>query len=308
MKRPDFALKEAMLRDPEIGEAGFNRLCEESKSHPIIGRALKEGLFGDAAAALTAAQTQILDPVYPYFLSREVLSLIRTTKIAERFHKGLVGYTFDNAGNVLATGPKSAYQDIGVNKTYTEKQEWDQNFVEDVSWDVAAFESRNIPKSIAKQENADVVTLFNAIAAANLAGGAEQTITNGAPTWAEITVLIKKLLVNDYFPTHIFMNPDEFGNLFNIAEFMSSLYNETKFDGDQHGTWLHQKTGIKFISCSQATKVIAVDSRVAGILLLRSDIIIQPWENRADFIYGMSGRERLGLGVLYPLAVARGTN
>ena len=298
-------LKEAVLKDPELGEKHWNKLVEGAAKHPIIKRALAEGLHSDVAAALGGMQTVVQDALYPKQLARELLTVIATTKTMERFYKGLRGYTFNNEGKPYATGPKTTYQDIGVNITRTAKQEWNQDFAEDIPWDIMAFEARNMGKEIGRDETADAIALFNAITTTDLAGAAEVTITNGAPTWVQIIDLIAALMAHDDYPTVIALNPDEFTNLLTLDQFINALYADHQNWRD--GVVLHTQLGIKFISCSQITKTLAVNTDRAGVLLLRQDMMTVPWEDEGNFKYGISARERYGMGILWTTSVARGT-
>jgi hypothetical protein len=305
MKHTFLNLKEAFEKDPELGSGAWKNLVDSATKHPIVSRALKEGLFSDGAAALGGMQNTVIDAAYPTQISRELLKVIPTKSVAQRFYKGKVGYVFDNEGHVMATGPKVSYLDISVNKTYTAKQEWNQDFAEDVPWNVASWEAEKLGLDIAKQETTDVVALFNAIAAGSLAGGAEVTITDGAPTWTQIIAGLTNLWKVDRNPSVVAMNPHEFGGLMLLPEFINSLYNSGEV---RNGVIKHTTLGISFISCSLITKTLFVDTNYAGALLLRQDIMTQPWEDRANFMYGISARERAGLGILFADAVARGTN
>jgi hypothetical protein len=301
------SFKEAVLKDPEGGEAVWNNLVKGSEMHPIIKRVLREGLYSDAAAALGGMQNIIIDALIPRLISREALFVIKTTKIAERFYKGKRGYTFNNEGKVYATGPKPDTPiDVSVNLTETAKQQWNLNFAEDVSWDVMSFESRNMVNELAREENEKTVTLFNAIANGDLAGGAEFTITNSAPTWAQIITGLQNCAAADFYPDKVFMGAAEFMYLFNLDQFISALYNTTPQANGQFRTH-HASLGIDFFGSSAVTKTLMIDSKRAGVLLLRSDVQTVPWEDKANFIFGISSRERYGMGIIWPNAVARGT-
>ncbi|MDG6222191.1 MAG: hypothetical protein QCH99_02900 [Candidatus Bathyarchaeota archaeon] len=53
--------------------------------------------------------------------------------------------------------------------------------------------------------------------------------------------------------------------------------------------------------------VYAIDTVVAAAMLLRRDVMTEPFENPRDDCYGIVGSEREDLGILKPEAVARGT-
>jgi hypothetical protein len=52
----------------------------------------------------------------------------------------------------------------------------------------------------------------------------------------------------------------------------------------------------------------AIDTRVAGIMLLRRDVTVEDWEDVKTGQYGIRATTRFGLGILRANAVARMTN
>lgn len=303
MKTP-FNLEEAVTRAE--GPGFFAQLKEQAPKHPIIARAVREGIYPDAIGALGGMQKVVYNALYPKLVSRKLLSIVNTQNNAETFYKVKSGYVLTNQGTVMAVGPKpNTPVTINADRTNTAKQEWNQNVQEDVPWDIMGIESQDMIADLAKQENADVVTLFNAIANGDLAGGAEVTITDGAPTWAEIIAGLKKF--GDDYPDVVALNNEEFLGLFNIEQFISKLYSS----GDpQPGTYIayHPILNITFLGCSQVTKTLFVNSKRAGALILRSDILTVPWRKESEFLYGISSRERYGMGILHSNAVGRGTH
>jgi hypothetical protein len=52
----------------------------------------------------------------------------------------------------------------------------------------------------------------------------------------------------------------------------------------------------------------AIDTRVAGVMLLRRDATVEDWEDVKTGKYGLRATTRFGLGILRANAVARMTN
>jgi hypothetical protein len=52
----------------------------------------------------------------------------------------------------------------------------------------------------------------------------------------------------------------------------------------------------------------AVNKTVAGVLLMRRDITIDPYEDPKNGVFGVVASERVGMGILRSKAVARMTN
>jgi len=305
MKLPDF--KESIVKDPEMGEAVYNRMLKTAEGHPVVIRALKEGIFADQSGALSGMQAMVYTPLRAKLVGRELLKVIPTTKPAERFSRIKGGYVLENSGKVFRTGPKPDTPfDLVANRTQSSSQEWDQNTVEDMPWDLLTYESQELINDMAQKENTDVVTLFNGITATDLAGGAEVTITDNNPTWAEIITGLQKF--KDQLPNVIALNLAEFLGLFKATEFISNLYGDPlKITMEFEARHAAMPT-IKFIGSSAITKTLFVNTQRAGVMLLRQDVMTQPWVDQANFKYGVSARSRYGMGIFYPDSVVRGTH
>ena len=67
--------------------------------------------------------------------------------------------------------------------------------------------------------------------------------------------------------------------------------------------------GVKVAVSTKVTDgtVYAIDTDVAAAMLLRRDVMTEPFENPRDDRYGIVASERVGLGVLRTKAVARET-
>jgi len=307
---PPQTLKEAYAKGmiPEAGglkEAAFARLATEAAMHPIIRRALQEGLYQDAAAALEAMQHDIMSVVYPRLIARDLLRVVPTVNTSERFYLGKRGYILANRGHVAEINSKpDTPVDITASIVNTGGESWSEDFVEDVPWNIMNFESEGLAGEFARGENADCITLFNAISTGNLAGGAEVTVTDTNPTWAQILELIGKF--GDDYPDVIALNTVEFLGLFKLDQFVNALYKGAD-TGPRLYSVNHALLGIKFIGHSQVTKTLAINTKRAGVMLMRSDMNVMPWEDKAQRKFGVNARERYGMGILRPDAVARGT-
>jgi len=52
----------------------------------------------------------------------------------------------------------------------------------------------------------------------------------------------------------------------------------------------------------------AIDTRVASVMLLRRDIVVEDWEDIKNGKYGVRATTRFGIGVLRSNAIAKMTN
>jgi len=302
------------LKESIISEAGsenaWNRLVETSKTHPIIARALKEGLYKDSANALSGVQATIVPNIYPNLFARKLLRVVPTVNAAERFHVGKRGYVLKTNGvgqpnTAEAVGRLGTPIDINANLIAEGKQSWDETFREDFPIGILDFVTSDMQGEVIKTENEDVVTLLNAITATDLAGGAEQTITNGAPTWAQILAMIATFEDGDY-PDVCLMGKTEFFYLFQLDQFLNGLYDKGNTFDIPNLSVYNSVLRMTFIGSSISGVVTTmVNSRRAGAMVLRSDLSVIPWTNTEDGKYGLRCRERYGMGIVKAGSVAR---
>jgi hypothetical protein len=302
---PPFNFKEAVLRDPELGEDHWNDITAKARSNPLYIKALKEGLYSDAAAALGGINGAVWDQLLPATIGREMVKVVPTKNAIERFPKDLRAYAWEGEGPALDTGARTETQDVKANIEIKCKKTWTQSFIEDASWNVLQWQIEGIGKAIARLETEKIDAAYEAIAAADLAGGAEVTVTDGAPTWAQVTALIKQVQKENAYPNVIAMNPDEFGGLMALDQFISSLYLDPK--QLKPGVIFHSTLNITFICSALVVSSLCIDTNLATALLVRRDLTTKPYEEAPDK-YGVYGSERIGMGVLRTKAVARGTN
>jgi len=300
------SFKEAIIKDQDFGESGWKEKFENAAlRNPLYKKALKEGLYSDVAGALGAVQSQVVAAAFPDLIGRDLIRVIPTTNVLEKFPKELRPYAWvTGEAPVPRTGRRVEFTTINVDKEIECAQEWTESYVEDATWNVLAYQTEGIGKAIGRLETEKIIALYEGITAANLAGGAEKTITDGAPTWAQICALIGAVEAEDFHPTVVAMNPSEFTGLYALDQFVSALYLDHQNMGK--GSVYHTTLGVTFIRSSLCSKCVAIDVNAAAVMLLRRDITTKPYENPGENTYGVHGSERIGLGVLRSKAVARG--
>jgi hypothetical protein len=299
-------LKEAIIKDPDLGEAVWNEYTAKAQHNPVYKKLIKEGLYSDVAGALGAVQDVVWAAAQPALIGREIIKVIPTKNALERFPKELRAYAWEGEGPAYDTGARPEMQDVKADKELSSKKEWTESFAEDASWDVLRWQIEAIGRALARLETEKVIASYNGIAAASLAGGAEKTITAGAPTWAQIVDLVEAVDAEDFSTTVVAMKPAEFGGLMKLDNFISSLYRDPS--NMRNGVVYHTSLGVTFLRSSLLTKSLAIDINTAGVMLLRRDVATKPYEDSGRNMYGVFGTERVGVGILRTKAVARGTN
>ena len=301
------AFREAILKDPEFGEVGYQKLEAAARGNAVYQKALKQGLYSDVSGALGGVHSIVIDAATPNLIGRAMIMPILTTNAIERFPKEIKAVAYESGeAPPLKTGARLEFKDIPAKTEISCSQKWSESYVEDASWNVLAYQIKAVGRAIAKLETLKIDALYEAIAAADLAGGAEVTITDGAPTWPQICDLIAQVESEDFHPTVVAMNPDEFAGLCKVTEFISALYR-----GNLNltaGMGSHTSLGVDFISSSLVTSTLAIDVNAAAALVIRRDLTTKPFEDPESNSYGVMASERIGMDVLRSKAIARGTN
>jgi hypothetical protein len=303
-----YAFKEGIIRDPEFGDAGWEKqFLQPAANNPIYKKLIFEGLYRDVAAAVGGVHDLVWAAATPRMVGREIIKAVVTKNAMERFAKDIRAYAWvTGEAPPLGTGARVETEDIKADLEISAKKEWSESFAEDAGWNALSWQIESIGKAIARLETEKIVAMYNAISNANLAGGAEVTVTDGAPTWAQITGLIKAVEKEDFYPTVIAMNPDEWGGALVLDQMINALYKGP--ENMRKGAINHTTLDITFVCSSLVTKTLCIDTDAAAGLLIRRDLTTKPYEDPSRTMYGVTGTERIGMKVLRTKAVARGTN
>jgi len=302
--------KEAILRDPELGESVWKRDYEEKAArNPVYGKLLKEGLYSDVAGALGAVQDVMWAAAYPRFIGRDMIFSMPTKNALERFPKELRAYAYEGEGPTPDTGARAEMTDIKASIEPKAKKEWTETYVEDTSWNVLRWQITAIGKALARYETEKVVAAYKA----NESGDAGTVdIAAAAVTWANVCDVIGLVEAQDFHPTVFALHPKLFQDLMKLDQFISSLYKDR--ENMRKGVVYHTTLDVTFISSSlinftsggaNATYGYCIDIDAAGAMIIRRDATSKPYEDPGRGMYGVFSSERIGIGILRAKAVAR---
>jgi hypothetical protein len=326
---PTLKFKESIVKDKEFGEAGWKESFEIPATHnKLYTRLLKEGLYRDVAGALGHVQDIVWAAAFPNLISRSMIKTIQTSQMMERFPKEYIPYAFDtNEGPAMKTGRRAEFQDVTANNEIKIAQSWSESFVEDASWDNLSWQIEGNGRAIARKELAKVVAMYNGIASGSLATGAEITVTDKSAgkysstngiQWEELQELINAVEQANFVPDVVAMPPKQFGSLRCFAQFTSSLYTPgpAKTGGNMPPIGVNQMRSsyystlldILFVTSTEITKCLAIDTKAAAVLLERRPLTSKPYEVPDDNAFGVYSSERIGMDVLRAAAVARGSH
>lgn len=306
MNRDNLTFKESVIKDPELGQGAWNDWSAKAANNPFYKKALQEGLYSDVAGAVGAVQGIVWKAAVPALISRQIIKTLPTKNALEKVPRDIIGEAVEGEGPAPDTGDTADFVTITVNSELKIKKTWSQSYLEDASWDVLAWQTGGCGVAIAKKEMQKVVALYNAIAAANLASGAELTVTSGAPTWAQIIALISAVQKEDFGDNIVVaMSATNFGGLMLLDQFIHGLYLDHSDVNLPKGVVYHETLGVTFVRSSLVTKTLAIDVDNAALQIVRRDLTAKPYETPER--YGVFASERIGMGIIRSKAVARGT-
>jgi len=279
---------------------------------------MKEGILSDMAGALGRIHDTVVEAAKPNLISRQIIDVRSTTEALERFPraKKSVAYIASEGGTVRIHGERYDTVDIQTNIIIKDGVEWTREFAEDAKWNVLNRQLEELGRSIAEKETERVLSLYNAITAGDLAGGAKQAGGNTDYSWNKLVQMWNVVEGEDFHPDTMFMRPLQISELFTATEFINSQYlpsSEVEFTRGLIGQALTMKL-YKSSLVPQDTgqtgynQLFAVDKSIAAIMLVRRDITTETYEDPKNGVYGIVASERLGLGVLRSKGVATMNN
>jgi hypothetical protein len=296
-------LKEAVLRNPELGESHWGNMTDKAKTNPWYNVPLKEGILSDMAGALGKMHDIVVEAAKPNLIGRELVTVMPTNEALVRFPKAKLAkaYKIGEFAETFFVGEKYETQDVKVDVEIRAGAEYSKKFFEDASWSVLERQTAEVGRAIADLETKMIYDYLVANAGTTPTG-------DGAFEWAELVKLWNELKKIDWNPDVIALHPDEVADCWTQDQFIHGFYFGDGIDV-RRGVLGDLYLGMKVLSSSKCTAatVIALE-RAHALLLVRRDIITEPFENPKEDRYGIVASERIGLGITRTTAVAKMTS
>jgi len=300
-------LKEAVLKDPDLGESGWQEaFLAKAKGNAMIQRTMKEYVTNDIANALGHIHDVAIEAAKKMAIGRDVIWVIPTTEALVRFYLAKRGKVWPAIeGPPIQTPERFEKVDISVDKEYGQDALFSQAYLEDVPFNVIERAVADASQLLEEKISSDVVALYEGIGATYLAGGAEiYAGTGGTLAWKDLVNAWTAVKKAGYNANVAMIHPDQIADLWNDDKFIHSFYFGDKVDV-QRGVLGETYLGFKIVETDlcTATKVHLIDMTKAAGLLMRRDILTQPYEEK--LAQGVIVTARYGLGTLRKDAVAR---
>jgi len=301
-------LFEAIMKDPEY-QPILPDLLKRAKSNLMVNAVMREALLSDAVNALGKMHDVVVEAAKPALIGREFIWVLPTIETLVRFPRAKLGKARRTAEltEVWITQEKYDTVDVKADMEISAGAEYSKKFFEDASWGVMERQTAEVGRAIAELETEKVLALYDNIAASDLAGGGAY---NGAGTlnWTGLVGFWNRVKAENFNAKVLVVNPNQLADLWQQDQFIHSFYFGGMADV-RRGILGETYLGMKIVVSTKVTDgtVYCIDTDVAAVMLLRRDILTEPFENPRGDRYGIVASERIGLGVLRSKAVARGT-
>ena len=303
-----------MQSDSEFRQL-MGELRTKATAHPFIKRycdvAVKERLFSDAAGALGHMHDTLVEAANPEMIGRDIITVRLTTETMERFplDENAVAYRYAEGAFTRLSGKKISTVDIYTNIIADASEMWTREFLEDATWNVMDNMTEKVGIALGENETNRVLSLYGAIANADLAGGAPIDNSNAAMNWAGLIKLHNAVRGENWRPTVLAVNEVQLHQLLSDDKFIHAQYLPSEQVDLERGV-IGSVLGMKVMASTLVSNgtAYAIDSRVAAVMLLRRDVTVEDWEDPKTGEFGVRATTRFGLGVLRSKAVAKMTN
>jgi HK97 family phage major capsid protein len=284
-------------------------------AHPFLKRycelGIREGLFSDSTAALGRLHDTLVQAAYPEMIGRDIITVMPTTEPMERFplDEKAVAYRYAESSATRLSGRKNGTADVYTNILAESSEEWTREFLEDATWNVMNTMVDRVGRALGEEETNRIIALYGSVADADLAGGQPINQSNAALNWAGLVKLHNALRAENWKPTVLAVNEVQLHQLLSDDKFIHAQYLPSGQTDLEDGT-ITSVLGMRV----QASTLVpngtayAIDTRVASVMLLRRDIVVEDWEDIKNGKYGVRATTRFGIGVLRSNAIAKMTN
>ena len=308
-------LFEALMAKDTDQKRAYEELKRKAETNPFLKRytamGIKEGLFSDSANALGLMHDTMVESAWPELIGRNIITVMPTSEALERFplDGGAVAYEYGENGAVRLSGKKPTKVDVSTDILVESGDEWTNEFAEDATWNVMDRMVGNVGRAVGLKETQKIIAMYTAVAAADLATGADLAGGGAVLSWAQLLALRYAVRSANWRATVLAINEMQLHQLLNDDKFVKSVYLPSSQTDIEQGT-IGTVLGMKVQPCNEITNGVAyaVDTRVASVMLLRRDLTVEDWYDAKTGKSGVRGTTRFGLGVLRSTAIARMTN
>jgi hypothetical protein len=272
---------------------------------------VKENLFSDTISGVGHLQQQIVRLAYPEFIGRRIINVEPTKEAIERFPLAgkAVGYAYAEGVACRLSGDKTQSVVVNMNNYAECSEQWTMEFIEDASPNAVENIKQRIASALALDETEAVLNFYGCVADEDLAGGAALDQGDKVMDWNAVMKLHNAVKGENWKPSVLVLNNFQLSQLLLDNRFIEYEYLPSKGTDLEEGL-IREILGMKVETSTLVPNgtAYAIDKDIAGIMLLRRDVMVEDWSDLREDKYGLRATTRFGLGILRSNAVARMTN
>lgn len=300
-------LKESVERDKELGPTKWAEMVKEAESNKLLRRFIKEGLLSDMAQALGVAHDVVIQAAQKMAVGREIIWIVPTTEPLVRFYLRSRSSRWAMAdGPSLVVPGRHTTVDIELDKEWGQDALFSKSYIEDTPYAVLEQEVGEMGQLLEEGLCTDVLTLYDSVAEADLAGGANVDVTSsGTLAWEDIVKAWKTMQKAGRTPDFLVIHPDEAADLWADDKFIHQFYFGSMVDVSR-GILGTSYLGFKILETDlfpTTDYAYMVDLNKASACILRRDITPEPYKEKLK--EGLIATMRYGMKMLDPTGLVR---
>jgi hypothetical protein len=295
----------------ELNEEVLERVEKNAVFARYAELGVKEGLFSDMAGALGQLQKTVVRCTYPELIGRRLIEVRFTSKPMERFplDSKAVGYRYAEGAVTRLSGAKVQAVDVNADFLAESSEEWTREFAEDATWNVMEHAVEKVGRALGVEETVKVISLYESVQDEDLAGGEALDQGGKAMDWNAVSKLHNAVREENWRPNVLVLNNTQLSQLLLDNKFIEYEYLPSEGVDLELGL-VRRAIGMKVESSTLVPKgtAYAINTHVAGIMLIRRDVTVEEWSGPLANRYGVKATTRFGLGILRSNAIAKMTN
>ena len=301
--------KKKTLKEALIEKGGENYYVEkerETVTNPFfmaVKRGLKECLEVTDITPLGVVYEQVLVGCEPNILN-ELATIIHTDKETLKFELNVPAVADDietdgECHEYTGTQAETTEIDVPVDREKGVSPCWRRKYLEAAVWEVMQWQVREAGTAILT-EQMDYMIATYILAATN----ATNVLTGDGDglEFDEFAEAIGAMEALDGHPDTCLVNPADYAKLLTDEKFTNTLY--AGDDATMRSGIVKTTFGVNVIRSSRMPNHMALflEKAKAGILVIRRDVLVEPWEYPDCDRYGFTASTRYGFKALWECA------
>jgi len=308
MAKTDLAIKrlEEKLKTSFSGKSVSEMQADlrQNVSELAKGGRLGEVLLSDVSQATAKVLDVVWEAAKPNLIGRELAVVVAEDVASLKVPRAKLGKAYEVAeGAEIPVGTEDYDSVVLTPRKYGVRPLISKEMLEDAEWDVIEFQLGEAGRAMADLETEKIIAKIVADAGNSVAAG-----TGGTLAYADVVNILKECLADDFVPDVLAVHPSEFADLLKDSAVVKAL----DFGGPAVAPSgrIANLLGMKVLVSTKvpAGTALVVDSKHAGVLFVRRDIMAEEYEDPVKDLAGVAVTARWAYETLRANAIGKITN